>query len=96
LLTWLMLTGVLHWLTEQQTLSAPEQLDPRAAAAAAGGAAVPDPNSMKSPQPSAPSHFLLTENVPHWELFPMIDLAVHHGGMGTTHAALAAGTMCIS
>jgi hypothetical protein len=31
--------------------------------------------------------------VPHSLLLPLVDLVVHHGGMGTTHAVLAAGEM---
>jgi hypothetical protein len=32
--------------------------------------------------------------VSHSLLLPLVDLAVHHGGMGTTHAILAAGELC--
>lgn len=34
---------------------------------------------------------LVVENVPHAWLFPRVTAAVHHGGVGTTAAALAAG-----
>lgn len=46
------------------------------ASADAGGAAAP---------------FFLSRPVPHAALLPLIDLAVHHGGCGTTQAAAAAG-----
>ncbi|KAI9327503.1 hypothetical protein BDR26DRAFT_875295 [Obelidium mucronatum] len=35
--------------------------------------------------------FCLTKPAPHTTLFQKIDLVIHHGGAGTTHAALLAG-----
>ncbi|MFN7131683.1 MAG: glycosyltransferase, partial [Myxococcales bacterium] len=36
-------------------------------------------------------HVCVVEDVPHATLFPRMAAVVHHGGAGTTHAALAAG-----
>jgi len=41
--------------------------------------------------PQSPEVYLLTENVPHAWLFPRMAGLVHHGGAGTTAAALRAG-----
>lgn len=38
-----------------------------------------------------PRHCLLVDAVPHAKLFPRLAAVVHHGGAGTTHAALRAG-----
>ncbi len=38
-----------------------------------------------------PDHIHLTGSVPHHWLFPRMSAVVHHGGVGTTAAALAAG-----
>lgn len=38
-----------------------------------------------------PPYFLLRQAVPHELLLPQVDLAVHHGGAGTTQAVLLAG-----
>ena len=38
-----------------------------------------------------PPYFLLRQAVPHELLLPQVDLAVHHGGAGTTQAVLMAG-----
>lgn len=38
-----------------------------------------------------PADVLLLDNVPHDWLFPQMGMVVHHGGMGTTAAALRAG-----
>ena len=46
---------------------------------------------LEEPPPGA-SYVWLSEAVPHGVLFPLCSLIVHHGGAGTTHAALAAGT----
>lgn len=35
---------------------------------------------------------LVRDSVPHARVFPRVAVAVHHGGAGTTHAALRAGT----
>lgn len=47
----------------------------------AGGIDIPDP----------PDHVLVTGEVPYPWLFPRMRAAVHAGGVGTTHEALAAG-----
>lgn len=44
-----------------------------------------------SPAPSGADYFWLSQPVPHSALLPLVDLAVHHGGMGTTHAVVLAG-----
>ncbi len=43
--------------------------------------------------PSGAPYVWLSETVPHDVLFPLCSLIVHHGGAGTTHAALAAGML---
>lgn len=40
-------------------------------------------------RPSATAHYL--DSAPHSRVFPQCSLIVHHGGAGTTHAALRAG-----
>ncbi len=47
---------------------------------------------IPSPPPGAP-YVWLSEAVPHDALFPLCSLIVHHGGAGTTHAALAVGVL---
>lgn len=49
-----------------------------------------DSNSTGSGTGPAPVMWL-DRPVAHSALFPLIDVVVHHGGLGTTHAALAAG-----
>jgi sterol 3beta-glucosyltransferase len=41
--------------------------------------------------PKSPEVYLLTENVPHTWLFPRMAGLVHHGGAGTTAAAIRSG-----
>jgi hypothetical protein len=43
------------------------------------------------PPPEGSDLFWLDRPVPHSALLPLVDLTVHHGGMGTTHAAAVAG-----
>jgi sterol 3beta-glucosyltransferase len=38
---------------------------------------------------------LVRKSVPHELVFPRVHLALHHGGAGTTHAALAAGVVSV-
>lgn len=45
----------------------------------------------KSADITAPPECFLVDNVPHDWLFPKIDVALHHGGAGTTAASLRAG-----
>jgi sterol 3beta-glucosyltransferase len=42
------------------------------------------------------SRILLVENVPHAWLFPRVSAVVHHGGSGTTGAALVAGVPSVA
>ncbi len=39
----------------------------------------------------APTHVRIIAGAPHRALFPMVGATVHHGGAGTTAAALSAG-----
>lgn len=45
------------------------------------------------PAPEGADYTWLGEPVPHSALLPLVDLVVHHGGMGTTHAGLFAGAL---
>jgi hypothetical protein len=47
--------------------------------------------AREQPQGPPPPYLLLQQPVPHELLLPQIDLAVHHGGVGTVQAALLAG-----
>lgn len=47
------------------------------------------------PPPDGADYFWLECPVPHSALLPLVDLAVHHGGMGTTHAVAMAGRPAI-
>jgi sterol 3beta-glucosyltransferase len=41
---------------------------------------------------SDPGKVLIRESVLHRKVFPKVEVAIHHGGSGTTHAALSAAT----
>lgn len=65
---------------------------PRLPAGARGESAdMPPPPAAPVWEGGAPRFVWLSEPVPHGALLPLVDLAVHHGGMGTTHAVAAAG-----
>lgn len=56
----------------------------------AGGSLKPDAAALPPPGKDK-DIFLLHAAVSHRALLPQVALAVHHGGAGTTHAAVAAG-----
>nr|CDI53382.1 UDP-glucose:sterol glucosyltransferase Ugt53A1 [Melanopsichium pennsylvanicum 4] len=46
-------------------------------------------------EPEIPSDVFVVDSVPHDWLFPQIDIAMHHGGAGTTGASLRAGLVTL-
>ncbi len=50
---------------------------------------------MQVPPSLAGEDMLVTSSVPHEAVLPQVQAAVHHGGIGTVHAATAAGTVSI-
>ena len=56
---------------------------------AGGSASLPAAPAADAGGPAP--YMWLGHPVPHTVLLPLMDLAVHHGGMGTTHSTVAAG-----
>jgi len=50
---------------------------------------------VPSPAHSSASDVLIRESVAHSSLLPRVDVGIHHGGAGTTHAFLRSGTPAI-
>jgi hypothetical protein len=77
------------------TALVPGSSDKAEAAAAAETQAEGSGSRLAGPHTRAgqqlPTFMLLTTPVPHELLLPQVDFCIHHGGAGTTQAALLAG-----
>ncbi len=53
------------------------------------------PEEEHEHEPEIPDDVFVVDSVPHDWLFPQIDIAMHHGGAGTTGASLRAGLVTL-
>lgn len=79
----------------QNIYDAVRQADVRAIVSKGWSSRMLYPSGEVSAEPAKPREVYIVDAIPHDWLFPKIDVAMHHGGAGTTGASLRAGLVTL-
>ncbi|CAO1612901.1 unnamed protein product [Parajaminaea phylloscopi] len=79
----------------QSIYDAVQKADVRAVVSKGWSSRLSSSSSDQTPEPKAPAEVYVVDAIPHDWLFPQIDVAMHHGGAGSTGASLRAGLVTL-